>query len=98
MVKNNSLKVKKHYLDLFSCKNTFKKSIITTLTNTFYIFISSVCVCQNFFAFTLYYNGYDDLTEKNLLENLFGIVVIIIFLNDFCLEMHQNNIYIFVFF
>jgi len=37
-------------------------------------------VCAgNIFAFMLYYNDYDDLIEKNLLEDLYRIVVIFIF-------------------
>jgi hypothetical protein len=43
---------------------------------------------KTFFAFTLYYNGYDDLTEKKLLENIFGIVVTFVFENNFYLKIY----------
>jgi len=52
---------------------------------------------EDFFVFTLYYNGYDNLIEKNLLENLFDIEITIIFQDNFYLELYQNNIY-FLFF
>ena len=52
---------------------------------------------EDFFTFTLYYNSYDNLIEKNLLENMFGIEVTIVFQDNFNLKMQQNNIY-FLFF
>ena len=64
--------------------------------NIFYIFSPSICPTEDFFAFILYYNSYDDLIEKNLLESLFDIVLVIIFKIIFLLEMHQNNIFYFL--
>jgi hypothetical protein len=43
---------------------------------------------KTFFAFTLYYNGSDNLIEKNLLENLIGIVVTVVFQDNFHMKMH----------
>jgi hypothetical protein len=81
----------------FKAKTHFKNQLLPhsqiPSISSFQVFAHA----KDIFAYTLYYNGYDDLMEKNLLEKLFGIVVIIVFLNDFYLEMHQNNIY-FLFF
>jgi len=43
---------------------------------------------KDFFAFILLYNGYDYLIEKNLLENLFSIEIIIVIQDNFHLEIH----------
>jgi hypothetical protein len=47
-----------------------------------------LCMPNTFFAFTLYYNGSDNLIEKNLLENLFDIVVTVVFQDNFYMQMH----------
>jgi len=72
----------------FQTKKHFKNQLLPHL-QTFSI--SSVQVfarAKDFLTFTLYYNGYDNLMKKNLLENLFGIVVIIVFQYDFYLKIH----------
>jgi len=72
----------------FQTKKHFKNQLLSHLQT---LSISSVLVfarAKDFFAFTLYYNGYDNLMKKNLLENLFGIVVIIVFQYDFYLKIH----------
>jgi hypothetical protein len=80
----------------FKAKTHFKNQLLPhsqiPSISSFQVFAHA----KDIFAYILYYNGYDDLMEKNLLENLFGIVVIIVFLMIFtwkCIKI----IYIFYF-